>query len=76
VFFRVTRVVNDFLCPNVVSFDLADIEVLLFNRMPEACEHYLAPMDECYKPVGVICACWHALAERRGGMAAAESRVL
>jgi len=22
VFFRVTRVVNDFLCPNVVSFDL------------------------------------------------------
>jgi hypothetical protein len=55
---------------------LADIEVLLFNRMPEACEYYLALMDECYRLAGVICACWHALAERRGGMVAAESRVL
>jgi hypothetical protein len=56
---------------------LADVEDLLFNRMPEACEHYLAPMDECYKAVGVICACWHALSERHGGgVVAAESRVL
>jgi|GEM_PF-5027205 len=32
VFFRVTRVVNDFLCPNVVSFDLVQ------RREPQAAE--------------------------------------
>jgi len=56
---------------------LPDVEALLFNRMQEACEHYLAPMDECYKPVGVIRSYWHTLSERHGGgMPAADRRVL
>jgi len=56
---------------------LPDVEALLFNRMQEACEHYLAPMDECYKPVGVIRPYWHTLSERHGGgMPAADRRVL
>ncbi len=35
-----------------------DVEALLVNRVGDAREHYLAPVDECYKLVGLIRAHW------------------
>jgi len=38
-----------------------DVEALLVNRMGEAREYYVAPIDECYKLVGLIRANWRGL---------------
>jgi hypothetical protein len=38
-----------------------DVEALLVNRVGQAAEYYLAPMDECYKLVGLMRARWHGL---------------
>jgi hypothetical protein len=43
-----------------------DIEALLVNRVGHAygmsrAEYYIAPMDECYKLVGLIRSNWHGL---------------
>lgn len=35
-----------------------DIEALLVNRVGQVREHYIAPMDECYRLVGLIRANW------------------
>ena len=39
----------------------ADVEALLVNRVGPAREYYLAPIDECYKLVGLIRAHWRGL---------------
>lgn len=38
-----------------------DVEALLVNRVRGAREYYLAPIDECYKLVGLIRANWRGL---------------
>lgn len=38
-----------------------DVEALLVNRIGEAGEYYLVPIDECYKLVGLIRANWRGL---------------
>ena len=38
-----------------------DVEALLVNRMRDGREHYLVPIDECYKLVGLIRAHWRGL---------------
>jgi hypothetical protein len=39
----------------------ADVEGLLVNRVGPARDHYLAPIDECYKLVGLIRTNWKGL---------------
>lgn len=38
-----------------------DVEALLVNRVRGAREYYVAPIDECYKLVGLIRANWRGL---------------
>jgi hypothetical protein len=38
-----------------------DVEAFLVNRIGEAREYYLAPIDECYKLIGLIRANWRGL---------------
>jgi hypothetical protein len=38
-----------------------DVEALLVNRVGEAREYYRAPIDECYKLVGLIRSNWRGL---------------
>jgi hypothetical protein len=38
-----------------------DVEALLVNRVRNANEYYVAPIDECYKLVGLIRAHWRGL---------------
>jgi hypothetical protein len=38
-----------------------DVEALLVNRVGTAREHYLVPIDECYKLVGLIRTNWRGL---------------
>jgi hypothetical protein len=38
-----------------------DVEALLVNRVGPTREHYIAPMDECYRLVGLIRANWKGL---------------
>jgi hypothetical protein len=38
-----------------------DVEALLVNRVEERREYFLAPIDECYKLVGLIRANWRGL---------------
>lgn len=38
-----------------------DVEALLVNRVGEKREYFIAPIDECYKLVGVIRLKWHGL---------------
>ena len=38
-----------------------DVEALLVNRVRGAADYYLAPIDECYKLVGLIRAHWRGL---------------
>jgi hypothetical protein len=38
-----------------------DVEALLVNRLGQAQEYYRAPMDECYKLVGLIRSKWRGL---------------
>jgi len=38
-----------------------DVEALLVNRIGEAREYYLAPIDECYKLIGLIRSNWRGL---------------
>lgn len=39
----------------------ADIEGLLVNRVGSAREHFIAPMDECFKLIGLIRTHWRGL---------------
>jgi hypothetical protein len=39
----------------------ADVEALLVNRVPPSSEYYRAPIDECYRLVGLIRAQWRGL---------------
>ena len=39
-----------------------DVEALLVNRVHQAREYYLAPLDQCYRLVGLIRAHWRGLA--------------
>jgi hypothetical protein len=43
-----------------------DVEALLVNRVREAREHFLVPMDECYSLVGLIRMHWRGLSGGRG----------
>jgi len=38
-----------------------DVEALLANRVGQAREYYIAPIDECYRLVGLIRASWRGL---------------
>lgn len=38
-----------------------DVEALLVNRVSEKREYFIAPIDECYKLVGLIRMKWHGL---------------
>jgi hypothetical protein len=38
-----------------------DVEAFLVNRMGQGREYYVAPVDECYKLVGLIRAHWRGL---------------
>jgi hypothetical protein len=38
-----------------------DVEALLINRIGQKRDHYLAPIDECYKLVGLIRTNWRGL---------------
>lgn len=38
-----------------------DVEALLVNRVKDAREHYLAPIDKCYELVGLIRSMWKGL---------------
>lgn len=50
---------------NRILRDMApDTEALLVNRVGERREYFLAPIDECYKLVGIIRTSWRGL---RGG---------
>jgi Family of unknown function (DUF5947) len=42
-----------------------DVEALLVNRVREAREHFLVPMDECYSLVGLIRTRWRGLSGGR-----------
>ena len=42
-----------------------DVEALLVNRSRKASEHYLVPIDECYKLVGVIRTRWRGFSGGR-----------
>jgi len=47
---------------NPVLADLEpDVEALLVNRVGQAREYYIAPIDECYKLVGLIRGTWRGL---------------
>ncbi|MGI8989323.1 MAG: DUF5947 family protein [Bryobacteraceae bacterium] len=43
--------------PKLASME-PDVEALLVNRVSQTREYYIAPMDQCYKLVGVIRARW------------------
>ena len=43
----------------------ADVEALLVNRVREARDHFLVPIDECYKLVGIIRLHWRGLSGGR-----------
>jgi hypothetical protein len=47
-----------------------DVEALLVNRVGSAREYYLAPIDACYKLVGLIRSSWRGLS---GGAEAWEA---
>jgi hypothetical protein len=38
-----------------------DVEALLINRVQNACEHYIVPIDACYQLVGLIRVTWKGL---------------
>lgn len=38
-----------------------DVEALLVNRVASARDHYIAPIDECYRLVGMVRAGWKGL---------------
>lgn len=40
---------------------LPDVEALLVNRVGERRQYFIAPIDECYKLVGLIRMKWHGL---------------
>ena len=42
-----------------------DVEALLVNRIGQARDYYLAPIDECYKLVGIIRTQWRGLSGGR-----------
>jgi hypothetical protein len=42
-----------------------DVEALLVNRARGASEHFLVPMDECYKLVGLIRTRWRGFSGGR-----------
>jgi hypothetical protein len=47
---------------NPVLLDLEpDVEALLVNRTGERREYFIAPIDECYRLVGLIRSKWHGL---------------
>ncbi len=39
----------------------ADVEALLVNRVGDKREYFIAPIDECYKLVGILRANWRGL---------------
>ena len=53
---------NEIVQDNPVLLEMEpDVEALLVNRVRDAREYYLAPIDECYKLVGLIRAHWRGL---------------
>jgi hypothetical protein len=46
--------------PELASME-PDVEALLVNRVGQARDYYIAPIDECYKLVGLLRAGWRGL---------------
>ena len=58
---------NDLVAANPILTTLQpDVEALLVNRLGPTRDTYLAPIDECFKLVGLIRTHWHGLS---GGLA-------
>lgn len=55
--------------PVLLQLEL-DVEALLINRVQNACEYYLVPIDACYQLVGLIRISWKGLS---GGVEAREA---
>lgn len=56
------RAWNDLESANTVLSEMQpDVEALLVNRIGEAREYYIAPVDKCYELVGLIRANWRGL---------------
>lgn len=54
---------QELVAANPVLGDLQpDVEALLVNRVASARDHYIAPIDECYRLVGMVRAGWKGLA--------------
>jgi hypothetical protein len=53
---------EDLVATNPVLKEMEpDVEALLVNRVGAARDYFLAPIDECYKLVGMIRSRWHGL---------------
>jgi hypothetical protein len=53
---------DDLVRENPILADLEpDVEALLVNRVGQARDYYIAPIDECYKLVGLIRTNWRGL---------------
>lgn len=53
---------NEIVQANSILCDMKpDVEALLANRIGDAREYYLAPIDECFRLVGLIRANWRGL---------------
>jgi uncharacterized protein DUF5947 len=50
-----------------------DVEGLIVNRLAEPHEHAIAPIDECYRLVGLIKASWHGISGGPNVAAAVQS---
>jgi len=48
-------------CNPILKHMEPDTEALLINRVREASDYYLVPIDECYRLVGLIRMRWHGL---------------
>jgi hypothetical protein len=56
---------------NLILHDMVpDVEALLINRVKQAREHYIVPIDACYQLVGLIRTTWKGLS---GGAEAQEA---
>jgi hypothetical protein len=53
---------KDIASPNPMLLDMqADVEALLVNRVGSARDHFLVPVDECYRLVGLVRLHWRGL---------------
>jgi Family of unknown function (DUF5947) len=47
-------------CPTLKTLE-SDVEALLVNRVSQPAQHYLAPIDHCYRLVGILRTHWRGI---------------